>query len=257
MLLRRAAFLTVLGVALALAGWSDLILVFYGVLFVLAVLLVRLSDRMLLAVALLVAVPGVLRLAMNPSADDTLTNVLLVLGEMVPLFCVGLVVGRRDLTDRSLVRAVTGLGALLAVPGLVVLALEGGLGGLGGLDVAKVNGPIEPVAALVSTTGLCLLLLAACLRWVPREAGRWSPLVVAGGMPLSAYVGHALLFPLLARVTDWRLGVATVVAVAYLAVVVLAATPWRRRRGSGPVEALMRRVSGPRRAAVTARARGR
>lgn len=65
--------------------------------------------------------------------------------------------------------------------------------------------------------------------------------MVAGGMPLTAYVGHALLFPLLARFTEWSVGVAAAVAGGYLVVVVVAATPWRRWRGSGPVEGLMRR----------------
>lgn len=240
-LLRRALFLTALGAALVLAGWSDLVLIFYGVLFVVAVVLVKLTDRVLVVVAAVVAVPGLLRLAVNPSADDTLTNVLLVLGEMVPLFCLGLVIGRADLADRSVLRKVGTVGTLLAVPGLVALAFSGGL------DVAHVEGRIEPVAALLSTTGLCMLVLVACLTLVPGESGRWSPLVVAGGMPLSGYVGHALLFPLLARFTDLSLGQSTLVAVGYLLAVVLVATPWRRWRGSGPVEALMRRVSGPRR----------
>ncbi|KRF03474.1 hypothetical protein ASG88_21965 [Nocardioides sp. Soil777] len=54
-LLRRAAFVAALGAVLAVAGWSDLVLVFYGVLFVLAV---RLKDRMLLGVAVLIGGPG-------------------------------------------------------------------------------------------------------------------------------------------------------------------------------------------------------
>lgn len=79
--------------------------------------------------------------------------------------------------------------------------------------------------------------------------------MVAGGMPLTAYVGHALLFPLLARFTEWSVGVAAAVAGGYLVVVVVAATPWRRWRGSGPVEGLMRRASGPRRSGRSQRRR--
>jgi uncharacterized membrane protein YeiB len=63
-------------------------------------------------------------------------------------------------------------------------------------------------------------------------------------MPLTAYVGHALLFPLLAGRLELGLGAATAIAVAYLAAVVLAASAWRRRHRSGPVEAAMRWVSG-------------
>lgn len=246
-LLRRAAFLTALGFALAASGWSDVVLVFYGALFVLAPLLVRLGDRLLVALAVMLAVPGVLRLGMEPSADDTLTNVLLVVGEMVPLFCIGLVIRRRNLGDRSVLRAVGGVGLVLTVAGLAVLVHQRGFRGL---DVARVSGPFEPAAALASTAGMCLLVVVACLRLAPAGSDRFPRLVVAGGMPLSGYVGHALLFPLLAGATEWGLGVATGAAVAYLSLVVWVATPWRRWRGSGPVEKLMRFVSGPRRSAV-------
>ncbi|WP_183095597.1 DUF418 domain-containing protein [Nocardioides stalactiti] len=238
-LLRRAVFLATVGALLVLMGWGDLVLVFYGVLFVLAVLLARLSSRLLLVVAPVVAVPGVLRLAIDPVADDTLTNILLVLGEMVPLFCLGLAIGRANLADRSVVRMIGRSGALLAVPGLIALSLTNGL------DVTEVEGRIEPVAALTSTAGACLLVLALCLSVRSDRVGRLAPVIVAGGMPLSAYVGHALLFPAIARQGDLDLYRASLVALAYLLTMVLFAWFWRRRRGAGPVEALMRRFSGP------------
>ena len=240
LLLRRALFLAALGGALVIAGWGDLVFVFYGVLFCLATVLVRWSNRALLLLAPAVAAPGLLSLAIDPSADDTVTNVLLVLGEMVPLFCIGLVTGRADLTSRRVVRAMGGAGVLLAAPGLVILTLTGGL------DVTQVEGRLEPVAALVSTVGLCLVVLAACLSLPTSRARTWAPLATAGSMPLSGYVGHALLFTVIARLTDLSLGQATVVACGYLLGLVVAASLWRRRLGSGPVEAVMRWVSGPR-----------
>ena len=124
-LLRRALFLALLGALLAVAGWSDLVLVFYGILFVMAAGLIKLGNRLLLSVAVVAAVPGLSRLAVNPAADDTLTNVLLVVGEMVPLFCVGLVIGRADLTDWSTLRTIRTLGTVLALAGLAVLAFTG------------------------------------------------------------------------------------------------------------------------------------
>ena len=129
-----------------------------------------------------------------------------------------------DEADAAALRTLAGAGSLFAIPGLLVLAVPGGLDALG---VAVVDGGAEPAAALVSTTGLCLLVVAGCLRLVPRDGARWAPWVAAGGMPLSANVGHALLFPLIARVTTWGLGVATAVPVAGLVLVVAAATPWR------------------------------
>ncbi|MDZ5662306.1 DUF418 domain-containing protein [Nocardioides sp. S-58] len=238
-LLRRALFLALLGTGLALVGWGDLILVFYGVLFVVAVLLMRLDSRSLLAIAAVVAAAGVLRLAASPFADDTLTNVLLLVGEMVPLLCIGLVIGRADLTNDAYLVRLGAVGALMALPALAFLAHTGAW------DITEVEGRVEPAAALVSTMGLSVVVLALCLRIVPRKAGWWSPLVAAGGMPLTAYVGHALLFTVLTRTADWDLGTATGVAAGYLAVLALVAGPWRTWRGSGPIEALMRRVSRP------------
>ena len=72
-LLRRAAFLTALGVLLALSGWDDVVLVFYGVLFVLAPLLLRLATPALLAVAVVSALPAVLLLAQDLVSGQTPT----------------------------------------------------------------------------------------------------------------------------------------------------------------------------------------
>ena len=238
-LLRRAGFLLVLGALLVVLGWGDLVLLFYAVLFVLAPGLLRLQTPALLVLAVLCALPALLATAADPTRTSDLTGVLLVLGEAVPLFCVGIAVGRADLGDPGVVRRLAVAGALLAAPGLLVLALRGAL------DLRAVGGPWEQAAATSSTTGLCLLAVAACLHLSgPAPARTLRALAVAGGMPLTAYVGHALLFPPLAGRLELGLGAATAIAVAYLAAVVLAASAWRRRHRSGPVEAAMRWVSG-------------
>jgi uncharacterized membrane protein YeiB len=237
-LLRRAGFLLALGIALLALGWTDLVLLFYAVLFVLAPLLVRLPSPVLLAVAAALTVPAAVALAVDPARSSGLTGVLLVLGEAVPLFCVGLVVGRIDLADRGRLAGVLRWGGVLAAPGLLVLAARGGL------DVTDVDGPLELLAATTSTTGLCLLVLAGCCHLEGGARGRVAAvLAVPGGMPLTAYVGHALLFPVVARTATLGLGAATAIAVAYLVVLAVAAHAWRTRHASGPVEAAMRRVS--------------
>jgi uncharacterized membrane protein YeiB len=238
-LLRRAAFLFVLGVLLLALGWSDLVLLFYGVVFLLAPVLLRLQTPALLAVAALSALPAVVGTALDPAREADFTGVLLVVGEAVPCFCIGLAVGRADLRDRGVVRRLAAAGAVLAAPGLLLLAVRGGL------DLTDVDGARELAAATTSTIGLCLLILAACLRLCAGRPPRALRLLAgAGGMPLTAYVGHALLFPLLAGRAQLDLVRATAVAVTYLVVVVLGAHAWRRRYGSGPVEAVLRRLTG-------------
>lgn len=234
---RRAAFLAVLGVALAALGWSDLVLVFYGALFLVAPLLLRLSDRSLVVAAVLLAAPALVLLSLDGARDDTATNVLRIVGEVLPCFCVGVLLGRTGLTERRGVDRLGLYGAALATPGLVLLLARGAL------DPTETGGGPEPIAALTSTIGLCMLVLWACLR-VAEPAPRWvQPLVTAGSMPLTGYVGHALLFTWVARRAELDLGAATLVAVAYLVSFVLFSVAWRRRVGSGPVEAAMRWVA--------------
>lgn len=226
-----------LGVVLLLLGWSDLVLIFYAVLFLLAPLLLRLPTAALLTVAVALLVPALVATAFDPLREAGTTGVLLVVGEAVPLFCVGMAVGRLDLSAPAALRRVLVAGLLLAGPGLLVLALRGGL------DVLEVDGALELLAATTSTTGLCLLVVRACLR--ERPPGRllaW--LAVAGSMPLTAYAGHALLFPFVADQVALDLGPATALAAGYLVVVVVAAQLWRRSRGAGPLEALLRKTSG-------------
>jgi hypothetical protein len=170
-LLRRAAFLAGLGVLLALAGWSDLVLVFYGFLFCLAPLLHRLPTRALLAVAAGAPVPAALLLLQDAARDDALGNVALLVGELVGLFCAGLVVGRQRLDGDAVAGRLARWGGLLAAPGLIVLAVRGAL------DLSQAQGALEQLAAATSTLGLCLLLLAGCLR-AGRGHGRLLALLV-------------------------------------------------------------------------------
>lgn len=238
-LVRRALFLGALGVLLVLVGWSDIVLVFYGVVFLLAVLLVRLpSPLLVVAAGLLAALPWPL-LAVDASRDDTLTNVLVVLSETA-FFAVGLVVGRLRLDAPTTGRRLAVVGAVLALTGLVPLAVRGAL------DITEVDSWWELAAASVSTAGLALVVVAGCLavgRGGAATRAMVGPLVVAGSMPLTVYVAHALLFSVLSRTVTVTLASATAVASAYLVLVVVVATWWSRRGHRGPVEELMRRLA--------------
>ena len=62
-------------------------------------------------------------------------------------------------------------------------------------------------------------------------------------MPLTLYVVHALVFPVVARTTDLTLVEGMAVAAGYLALSTAFAVVWHRRRSSGPVETAMRRTT--------------
>jgi uncharacterized membrane protein YeiB len=182
------------------------------------------------------ALPPVLLFAQDPTREAALTGAALVVGEVVPLFAVGVAVGRLPLLAAETATRLALVGAALSAPGLVVLAAAGGL------NVTEVDGPLELISALTSTAGLALLVLALCLGLArSTAAARWlMPPAAAGRMPLTAYVGHALLFPVIAQTAEPTLAQGTAVAVCYLAVMTAFAVIWRRGHRSGPVEFAMR-----------------
>lgn len=239
-LLRRAGFLAAVGLLLLALGWTDLVLLFYAVLFVLAPALLRLPTPALLGVAVLTAVPALVATTVDPVAG-----------------------GR---PHRPAARRRGGGAAVQRGPGRRAPRPDGRRGGAPAGRLGCAAGRTRPRAARGPGRPrrrrgrrprgdgrrddldhrLCLLAVAACLHLSSTRPGTVvRALALAGGMPLTAYVGHALLFPRVAVRAHLGLGAATGVALAYLVLVALLARVRRRRHRSGPVEAAMRRGSGP------------
>lgn len=252
----RALLIVVIG--FVVAAWESqvaIILVHYGLLFLLAVPLLGLGARALAAIALgwvLLAppllrlvitglmtdpdYPGEMRLWHSPGLPDLLTRPgLLALDLSVtgyyplliwPAYLIaGLAVGRCDLSRRSVAWTLLGLGAgLAALSAAVSWATLLGTDLVARLDVygdgpeavraELLTGTLLPVAAdprwflvaaphsgstadLVHTIGSALLVLGACLLVASVLTGRrrllLAPLIGAGAMPLTLYVGHLAL----------------------------------------------------------------
>lgn len=162
----RAAVVALVGLVLGqLDSGLAVILVYYGVLFLVALPLLRLRAPVLGALAVLAAlVTPVLsflvrpslpeRLLGNPSVGallldpERLATTLLVTGYYPVLcwttyLCAGLAVGRLDLTSRAVAVRLAAGGAVLAAAASLVSALL--LGPLGGLDriAAEVDGGLD------------------------------------------------------------------------------------------------------------------
>jgi uncharacterized membrane protein YeiB len=97
-------------------------------------------------------------------------------------------------------------------------------------------------ATAVGVTALCLLATSS-------PGGRWRlPLVYLGQCALSVYLAHIVIGETI--VWPWRteaqpsLTEQLAVATAVLAVLTALATLWRQRFARGPVEAVLRRLSG-------------
>jgi uncharacterized membrane protein YeiB len=274
-ILVRAAWVFAIGVALEALGTDiDVILGVYGVLFVLALPFLRWPPRrLLLAAATLAVLSPVAALLLTVWAQATGLEesgiVLLVLNGPYPaliwwtFILIGMAVGRSDLTSpRVRARLLAGGTAL------TVLRYGAGWGttrwwGQAASAQAWVDGDVEARSwsltwlsgaaphsgttfEIVGSVGVALVVITACLFLAERLPRATFPLVAVGAMALTAYTGHVIV----PTVFAWDVeGVAT--WLAFIAVIVVAATGWRLLIGQGPLERLL--SSSSRRAALAVR----
>ncbi len=244
-LARRAAYIATLGIVLVLVGWSDLVLVFYGIWFLLGIALARARMPVLLVIALGFALLPVLPAVASSAPDGTVFNISLILAETA-YFLIGMALGRLQLSSPRLRRTLLLFGGTLCVIGTLGLAAMGKLG----LDAER--SAASEVIHMVSTAGLVCVVISTAI-FIGEAAPRWHGikwLALAGSVPLTIYVAHALLFTGLSQSWTTTLGPATLVAFGFLVVAVMMAATWVRPGRTGPLEALMRRVSRSRRRAT-------
>jgi uncharacterized membrane protein YeiB len=266
-LLWRAALLLPVGLALQrLDHGASVILQTYAVLFVVAMVAETLPDRWLLTsagVASLIG-PGVFLVGTTrwpetfdrgPVAwGDPLHEMLheLLLSGPYPLvvwsapLLLGMWIGRRDLRSRELgIRLVT-VGTAVALGSVAVSAVTTIV--LGGPDapgwrqlVTSMTPHSQMPLWLINGLGTAIAVLGGSLlltRVVTRAA---RPLIDAGQLALTIYVGHLVvlhLFPDRATADEvgpaiWRVMVATAVMLAF-------AHAWRSFFSRGPLESLLR-----------------
>lgn len=265
-LLWRSLLLLPLGLALQrLDHGVYVILQDYALLFLLAIVVLGLSDRVLLTLAGLTAVLGPLGylwgrmhapeafdrdvIEFGQPAGDILHG--LVLSGPYPLitwaapFLVGLWLGRRDL------RTVRARRWLLAAGGAVTVAAFGASVVLTGLlgEPSDVPGWDHLVADtahsqmplwVIGATGSAAFLLGGALA-IERLAGRlvW-PLVAAGQLALTVYVGHLLaLHTAREALTSDTVSGALVVVAGFTLTAAVLATAWRALFARGPLERLL------------------
>ena len=169
---------------------------------------------------------------------------------------VGLWVARQRLGDRSVQLRLLLVGAGVALLQPVLAWIHTGIGGAstpttaGGI-AAFFDGEAHSnrTAWYVLGTATALAVVGAALLVTSHPAGRWRrPPVCLGQLALSAYVAHLLLGRQLVWAWNDRSAPSVAVQMAVLAVVVIGfavlATIWRSRYRRGPLEGLLRAVSG-------------
>ena len=285
-LLKRALFLFIIGLAFRRI-WEFDILHFYGVYLFLAALVLTVSNRMLIALgvvaaaifpALYLVLPAqfgipfwdtTAALTARDIAIDVFFQGYHPLFPWLAFLFAGMIIGRLDVGDRHIRRLMLWGGIALA---LAAEAIAFALLGIGLLKTLLNIAPaiaIEPVADNFGTEpyppmplfvavgiGWAMAVSSLCLSAGERWNGKvWlTPFIHAGQLALTVYIVHgsiaiwALDWIGLGgqHSTAWTLGY----AVLFYAVIVLLATLWRRRFARGPIETVMRRLTGSRKSEI-------
>jgi uncharacterized membrane protein YeiB len=268
-LVRRGLLLLALGLAIwPGVDWVYLILPHYGVLLMLVPLLRRIPQRWLLVAAgsafllpsLIVATVDDHRLrgGRQPGSWSALGDV----GELVrhlfwtggyPLagwvgfVLVGLWLSGHALGERAVQLQLFAAAAAVGLAQPALAALDGG-GGWGG---ALLDGSAHSnlLAWYVLSSATAVGVIAVCLLATAAPVARWRmPLVCLGQCALTAYLAHIVIGETL--VWEWRiearpsLGEQLAVAAVVLMALAALAALWRRWFARGPVEMVLRRMSG-------------
>ncbi|WP_135210825.1 DUF418 domain-containing protein [Vitreimonas flagellata] len=278
-LLLRALFLLVLGSTLLALGWGIDILHHYAFYLALAALLFITAPRwVLLTFAILIAVATLALSAAFPELDLSVSTDFPPGGEsasywsplgllqnafvggvhpVLPWFAfllMGMWTGRHDLTDAATRARLIVLGGGLAVLApLLSIALEYATVAeilpdqtLNYLGVVHAPSPLYVAGAV----GSSIFMIALCQAIVARLPANLivRALIHAGQLALTIYVAHALLGVVIPRdvfgIETFDLVLVLAYALTFCAVAVIAAHLYRRKFSRGPIESLMRMLTG-------------
>jgi uncharacterized protein len=264
-LARRGVLLYVLGLVLD-EIWPGTIILYYGVMFVLAAAIFTWRSRWIVAIGAAAAIAGTaLRLWQfdrnrNGRSTDWLSQPaqgsirryvfdVFVNGThpLLPWFaflCAGIVLGR-VLAMPWWRFAATGAGlVLVAGPWMLSVVTATAL-----QEVAFSTDPLDRSSAYVASALGTALIAYAAIDWLAeRFPTATDPLRRAGQLTLSLYIAHILVFNL---VVDW-LGwvepggpeVALAFAAGFWVVAITVGTWWQQRSGRGPAEYVYRAFGG-------------
>ena len=227
-MLRRAAYVSSIGVLLALIGWNDVILVVYGILFLLAPWIARLKNRNQAILFISLFCIGIFAQVVEVFA-------IAVIAEVLSYFTLGMwLSGQR----REVIRR---LGFLLFVT-FVPFVLTVGVGLY--TDDKLFPDSLEWWELLLfctSNIGILFLVIEGFRHATSR--GRLVVLVAIGSMPLTSFIAHALYFVILDRLGPQSFSRVFSSAFLFLIVLSLFASILYRSGKRGPFEALLRKIT--------------
>jgi len=262
----RALLLLPAGLALqTLDHGVNVILQEYAVLFLLAILALRLSDRWVLSLAGTAALIGPLIILWGqleaPAVFDRssvtfadgpsqIVHGLLMSGPYpvvtwVAPFLLGMWLGRQDLGSRRVAIRMVLVGG--AVASVALLTARGLIAVLG---PPIVGGDVRSLATsaahsqmplwLIGGTGTAVFVLGVCLLLADALPRATWPMRALGQLALTAYIAHLLALHLAApQLTSDDLGEAVALLLGFVVVLAVMATAWRARFARGPLEQVL------------------
>jgi uncharacterized membrane protein YeiB len=268
-LARRGVFLYVLGQLLDVI-WPGTIILYYGVMFVLAAFLFTLRSRWLVMLGVAAALAGWgIRMWVWQRNEDGFDTRWLTLPDpdsirrfvfevfvngthpLLPwlaFFCAGIVLGRLLSTDwwRP---AAAGVGFVLVAGAALASAPATTPAQLVLLSIRPGDRGLVYVASALGTA----LIAYTAISWLTDRLAVVRPALIdplrrAGQMSLTIYVAHILVFNLL---VDWLdviepagVGTALVFSAVFWTVAIAGAAAWHRTHGRGPLERVYRAFGG-------------
>ena len=264
-LLKRAAFLFVAGL-LNLHMWDWDILHFYGVYLAIAAFLLSAKNAALWLLAFgCLYVSALLKLYINFSTDASLWSLWGMINDLFfdglhPVFpwmtflFVGMWLGRQALDQRRARRWILWI-ALAVVVGFAFVSqfedqIQASAESVGSAAEWLFDVLLAPDVIYVgSRTGTAVVALCLCIAVTEQRAEqRWvMALVATGQLAFTLYIAHAvaILVPLRHELlVDGSLALSIAYSVAFYLVAVWGCVWWRRRWPQGPLEGLIRQITG-------------
>ena len=273
-LLKRALFLFVVGLCYT-PLWPADILHFYGIYIAVGALVLAVSDRQLWGLAAAFVIGFVLMLfvfdyeagwdweALSYSGFWTPDGMIrhLFFNGFHPVFpwtaflLIGMWLGRKDLRDPALRKRIllTSLIVGALAEGLSWLLIEALSNGTADADVAALFGtePMPPMPLyLLAGAGTAIVVIAASIALTERFAeARWiRPIVSTGRLALTLYVAHVVIgmgtLETLGMLENQSPPFAIGSALLFCILSVVFSHFWKQRFQQGPLEWLMRKLTG-------------
>jgi uncharacterized membrane protein YeiB len=164
---------------------------------------------------------------------------------------IGMWLGRQDILDARIRRRILWVSVLTAASAEILSdILQRALPGQGAFSVFDTQ-PMPPMPLyIVAGAGTAIAVITICLELTLRypQAGAFTALAATGQLALTNYIGHVVVgmgfLQAIGRLEDQTLVFAFLSALVYCLLAIIFSYFWRKRFPRGPLEWVMRRMTG-------------